>query len=518
METEGKLTINTIWIQKPSAIRDFILTALVMIIATLSGALFRYMGFTESNIVMIYILGVVVAARYTNAYKWGVMASILGVLMFNYFFTEPYYTFRAHSREYPITFSTMLIVALITSKLTAKIKKEAKESKEKERYAEQLYKVNHKLLMTRNFEEIQTVIAVSLSDLLNKTAVLYTLNGKNKLAEPFVYQINDQESISRFINADETRCAYYTAQTQKSVFSEKSMLCYMPIIGKEKVLGVAAIENLIIEEMTKEQKALMDATIVQAALVLEREDMVMKQINSEMAVQSERLKNNMLRAISHDIRTPLTGIVGSATTLLNNTGRLGDTKKKDLLTGIYEDAMWLIHSVENILDITRIDDGRLIIHKTIEAAEEIVESVMFQIKKRVYTQTIKINISEEMLFVPMDANLIVHVLYNFIDNALKYTPPNATIIIKVFKEKDECVFEVRDNGLGIAEKDLPYIFDKFYRASVGDSQQRSGMGLGLAICHSIIDVHGGKIEAYNVLEGGAVFRFTLPMEEEACGK
>ncbi|MDF2615101.1 MAG: hypothetical protein K0S71_2887 [Clostridia bacterium] len=508
------------WAEKVLAFfRDFTLTIIVMIVTTISGALFRYMGFTESNIVMIYILGVVVAARYTNAYQWGIMASVLGVAMFNYFFTEPYFTFSAHSREYPITFTTMLTVALITSALTAKIKQEAKDSKEKERYAEQLYKVNQRLLMARNFEEIKTVIAVSLADLLGKSVVLYTVNIDNRLESPLVYQVGEQHAVSRFINSDETVCANYAVETQKKVISEKSKLCYIPIIGKEKVLGVAAIEYLIIEEMTKELKNLMDATVVQAALVLEREEIMIKQKNSEITVQSERLKNNMLRAISHDIRTPLTGIVGSASTLLNHPGRVNAAKKHALLTGIYEDAMWLIHSVENILNITRIDDGRLTIHKTMELAEEIIESVMIQINKRTYVQTIKINIEETMLFVPMDANLIVHVLYNLVDNALKYTPANATIMINAFKEETNCVFEVSDNGVGIAEKDLPYIFDKFYRASLGNIEQRSGMGLGLAICQSIIDVHGGQIKAYNSPNGGAVFRFTLPIEEgEVYGK
>lgn len=518
MQKQIKISIKSKWKDKTFYLRDFIITLAVMILATLSGMLCRYMGFTESNIVLIYMLGVVLVARHTSAYGWGIGASVIGVLMFNYFFTEPYFTFSAHSREYPITFSTMLIVALITSTLTAKIKKEARDSKEKERYIEQLYKVNHKLLMTRNFEQTKTVIAVSLADLLNKNVILYTFDQKNKLEDPFVYEIREQGTIKNYVSEEEKRCAYHAAKNKQIIVSEKSALCYVPIIGQEIVLGVAAIADLVIEQMPKQQKTLMEATIVQAALVFEREHMVTKQRNLDMSVQSERLKNNMLRAISHDIRTPLTGIIGSATTLLNNAEKLNEDKKKDLLTGIYEDAMWLIHSVENILNITRIDDGRLIIHKMLEAPEEIVESVMLQIKKRYYTQTIKIHVVDKMLFVPMDANLIVRVLYNLIDNALKYTPAHATITIEVFDEENQCVFEVRDNGHGIADKDLPYIFDKFYRATVGDSQQRSGMGLGLAICQSIVDVHGGQIKAYNALEGGAVFRFTLPMEEETCGE
>ena len=497
-----------------SFLRDCVLTIIVMILTTISGVVFRHMGFTESNIVMIYILGVVVAARYTHTYLWGIIASVLGVAMFNYFFTEPYFTFNTHSHEYPITFTTMLIVALITSTLTAKIKKEAKESKEKERYAEQLYKVYQKLLVAKNFEEIKTVIAVSIANLLNKSVVLYTVNRENKLDSPFIYQVGEEDRAAIFIDANEAKCAKYTVQTKKRIFSEKSTLYYIPIVGKDKVLGVAAIEKLIITEMTKEQKNLMEATIVQAALVLEREEIVMKQKTSEIAVQSERLKNNMLRAISHDIRTPLTGIVGSATTLLNHPERVDTSKKHELLFGIYEDAMWLIHSVENILNITRIDDGRLIIHKTMELAEEIVESVIIQINKRTYSQTLKINVEETMLFIPMDANLIVHVLYNLIDNAIKYTPSDAVISVNTFRDKENYVFEVSDNGLGIPEKDLPYIFDKFYRASLGNIERRSGMGLGLAICQSIIDVHCGWITAYNSPNGGAVFRFGLPLEEE----
>lgn len=230
--------------------------------------------------------------------------------------------------------------------------------------------------------------------------------------------------------------------------------------------------------------------------------------------KKERMRANLLRAVSHDLRTPLTTIYGSSTTLLENGVVMTDEQKKNIITGIKEDSEWLVRMVENLLSITRIDSGEVKIIKTSTVLEELIDSVMLKFKKRYPTQKVEIHIPDDMIIIPMDAILVEQVIVNILENAVQHAEGMTRLTLRVFTLGNNAIFEIKDDGCGINPKRLETLFSGYYTSEgeVADSQKKNA-GIGLSVCATIIKAHGGKIKAENVKTGGAVFRFALDTEE-----
>ena len=224
------------------------------------------------------------------------------------------------------------------------------------------------------------------------------------------------------------------------------------------------------------------------------------------------MRSNLLRAISHDLRTPLAGILGASATIRENGKSLDEATFDKLIASIQEESQWLIHIVENLLSVTRINEGGSKVTKTPEAAEEVVAEAVGRVKKRFSNHTISVHVPDELLEVPMDATLIAQVLINLLENAVQHSPEDSEVIVELRKKGDTAVFEVLDSGTGILKADLPYLFENYVPHGSKPSDSSRGMGIGLSICMSIIKAHNGKMEAENRKEGGAVFRFALPLE------
>lgn len=230
--------------------------------------------------------------------------------------------------------------------------------------------------------------------------------------------------------------------------------------------------------------------------------------------EKERMRANLLRAVSHDLRTPLTTIYGSATTLAENGQTMSEAQKSDIISGIKEDSEWLIRMVENLLSVTRIDSGQVKIIKTPTVLEELIDSVMVKFKKRYPAQNIDIVLPDEMIIIPMDAMLIEQVVINILENAVQHAHGMTQLVLKVSALENHAVFEIIDDGCGIEPKKLETIFTGYNASSgeIADSQKKNA-GIGLSVCATIVKAHGGHIEAENVKTGGTVFRFMLDMEE-----
>ena len=230
--------------------------------------------------------------------------------------------------------------------------------------------------------------------------------------------------------------------------------------------------------------------------------------------EKERLRANLLRAVSHDIRTPLTTIYGSSATLLENRDGMTAGQQEKILAGIKEDADWLIRMVENLLSITRIDHGQVEIIKTPTVLEELIDSVMLKFKKRYDNQKVEIKIPDEVILIPMDAILIEQVIINILENAVRHAKGMTRLLLQVNIAEGKAVFEIKDNGCGIPPKQLDRLFTGHSIADdrPADSQKKNA-GIGLSVCAAIIKAHGGIIEAENIKTGGAVFRFALATEE-----
>jgi two-component system, OmpR family, sensor histidine kinase KdpD len=498
------------------ATQNVSITLGIMTLATFLSFLFRYIGLHESNIIVAFILGVLLVAKQTEGYFYGIIASVIGVLAFNYFFTQPYYSFTTYRPDYPVTFIIMLVAAIITSTLTTKVKQEARLSYLREKRAQILYQISKRLLKVRSINEIAEVGAKDIAKLFNRSVMITTANPSEGLGQPYIYA-NFDEQAKFFELKNELQIITETFKTGKPMgrgtesFAE-SRAYYLPIKGQSGILGVVGV-SCPERFLSGEQKNILGAVITQIALAMERERLSEKQRKAKMEVESERLRGNLLRAMSHDLRTPLTAILGATTTILDHGDVLEQEVQKKLLQDVYEDANWLFHSVENILSITRMDEGKIEIKKNMEAVEEVVGEALSRIKKLSQMHTIKVNLPDDLIMLPMDGTLIEQVLVNLIDNAIKYTPYHSIIEIKTYIAGEKVVFEVSDNGSGIAKENLPLIFNRFYTTSSINGSGRRGTGLGLAICKSIIRAHGGEISAFNNSSGGATFRFELPAKE-----
>lgn len=231
-------------------------------------------------------------------------------------------------------------------------------------------------------------------------------------------------------------------------------------------------------------------------------------------IEKEKMRANLLRAVSHDIRTPLTSIVGAVSAVLENYRKLSDEKVLSLLGDVKEEAQWLVRVVENLLLVTRIDTDGARVTKEPEIVEEILGEAVAKTKKRFPEAPIKTKVPDYLLFVPMDATLIEQVICNLLENAVLHGGKVSEILVSVAEEGEDAVFYVSDDGVGIAEEDLPHLMEtSIYRENSENVDGKRNMGIGLSVCKSIIAAHGGNIVAYNRKEGGAVFEFTLPLKE-----
>lgn len=230
--------------------------------------------------------------------------------------------------------------------------------------------------------------------------------------------------------------------------------------------------------------------------------------------EKERMRANLLRAVSHDLRTPLTTIYGSSTTLLENSEAMTDAQKTKILTGIKEDSQWLVRMVENLLSITRIDSGNVKIIKTPTVVEELIDSVILKFRKRYPLQKVELELPDNVVIIPMDAILIEQVIVNILENAVQHAEGMTILNLRVFTLGNRAIFEIKDNGCGINPKRIDTLFTKYYAqdGEIADSQKKNA-GIGLSVCATIIKAHGGSIKAENAKSGGAIFRFALDTEE-----
>lgn len=231
--------------------------------------------------------------------------------------------------------------------------------------------------------------------------------------------------------------------------------------------------------------------------------------------EKEKMRANLLRAVSHDLRTPLTTIYGSSSLIIDNYEKLDDNQKKQMVSGIKEDSEWLIRMVENLLSVTRIDSGNVKLIKTPTVLEELVDSVILKFKKHYPNQNVELDIPDELVVIPMDAILIEQVIINILENAIHHAVGFTKLRLCVFKTDGKAIFEISDNGCGIPSEKLDNIFDGYTEKTneIYDANKRNA-GIGLSVCQTIIKAHDGTITAENLKSGGAVFRFSLSTAED----
>lgn len=510
INTDKLYNKNLIW-------SNLLKTISIMILSLLISLFFKKIGFNESNIILILTIGVLFVSTFTYRYIYGVIASVLAVLSFNFFFIKPYYTFLISDTEYLITFLIMLIATLITSTLASRLKEEAIISAIKEKRIKLLYINNKKLLKSKSKLDIARHCKDSLVDIFNKDVLIVIKDGLSKTIEFNHYSNSIVESIYNSSLEKESLEKCFSIGTPLGATTQidsTRKIYYHPIKGKQSILGVIGIFSEDKSPISENEKVILESISTQVALAIEKEDLYEQNKKSLLETHKEKLRSNLLRSISHDLRTPLASILGSTSTLIDNYEKLDDTIKKELLNNIYDDTDWLTRSVENILSMTRIDEGEFKIKKNMEIAEEIVADAVKRLSRFKENKTINVKLPKDIIIIYVDALLIKQVLVNLIDNAIRYTDENSKIEISVEKNKNNVIFKVCDNGKGIKESNINNIFEKFYTTSDNKNIEKRGIGLGLSICKSIVLAHGGEIKAYNNKYKGATFEFSIPSEEK----
>lgn len=492
-------------------VRYVLITTLLIVAATGIGWLFRGMEFPETNIVIVYLLSILLVARLTRGFWYGIFSTVAATCAFNYFFTEPYFTLKVNNSTYFITFFIMAITAIITSALTSKVKQSAVEAQEKEAEASALYKLTNRLTDAADLSDIASIATSTISNIMGCRVAFLCFDENGQPEQTFIQQQDDGKQVRRKI--DDTAEMRHRMEGLRTAFDMGTEFCDWPIYGREQILGILRVPSKTASTMSETKTRLLRAMIESTALAMDRFRSTQERMKSKEETAQERYRGNLLRAISHDLRTPLSGIMGTSEMLMDMTEK--NDGRYALAEGIHKDADWLHSLVENILSLTRLQDGRLTLDKQMEAVEEVIGSAVNHVMQRSSEHEITVHIPDEPLFVPMDAKLIVQMLVNLLDNAVKHTQPQNEIAVTVTKndETEQAVFSVADRGSGIAAADLPNIFQMFYTTHGKQADAQRGVGLGLAICEAIVTAHGGTIEGHNRSDGqGAEFIVTLPME------
>ncbi len=483
-------------------------------ICTLIGFLFSHLGFTDANMIMVYLLGLLAVSVSTAHRAFSLIWAVVSVLLFDLLFTTPRFTFYAYGTGYPVTFLVMFAAAFIISTLAIRLKQNASQSAKSARRVSVVLETDRQLSRAKTREEILSVLADQLGQLLKRSLVIYPADGE-RLGDPIFYPgagdttpyRTDQErqavewAFSRRKRAGATTdmypCSdylYYSMRVQENVYG---------------VVGVAVHDT----PLDASEQSMLASVVGECSLALENARNAREKEESLVLAENERLRANLLRAVSHDLRTPLTSIMGSADNLLSSGDSLDAGTRRQLYTDIYDDAQWLSGMVENLLSASRMEDGSLNLNMTTELMDDMVAEAVRRMGRRLDGYAVSIRKLDELLFVKADARLVVQVMINLLDNAVKYAPPGSRIGIDTVGAGEQVLVRVADEGPGIPDDQKDRIFDLFYTGSNPTGDSRRGLGLGLALCQSIMKAHHGTITARDNEPRGTVFELTFPRDE-----
>ncbi|QXP91458.1 sensor histidine kinase [Methylococcus capsulatus] len=466
--------------------------------------------FELTNLVMVYLLGVIfVATRYGRGPS--ILASILGVLAFDFFFVVPYHTFSVADTQYLFTFAVMLSVALVTANLMANVRSQAKVASHRERRATVLYAMSKELAASRSEAEIVRIAVRQIETEFGGRAVLLFPDESGRigypvspLAEEFLPGID--MSVAQWV-FDHDEMAGRGTNTLPGASG-----VYIPLTGAEKTIGVLVMKPVNLRRVfLPEQQKLLQTFVNLIVQAIERVRLAEQARINQVRMESERLRNSLLSSISHDLRTPLATIVGSASTLVEGDYALEPEDRRELCRAIYDESRRMASLVNNILDMAWFDAGVVKLHLQWHVLEEIVGTVLTRLKKQLERRPVTVRLPRDAPFVYVDSVMLEQVLANLMENAIRYTPENSPIEIAAEATPFTMTITVSDHGPGIPKGQEELIFEKFYR--VHREGPQSGVGLGLAICRAIVEAHGGYIRARNRAGGGAVFTIVLPLRE-----
>jgi two-component system sensor histidine kinase KdpD len=489
----------------PSVLVDYALAAgSAAAVTLLCRVLDPYLAAT--NLAMLYLLGAAAVASRGHRGP-SILYSVLAVLCLDFFFIPPRLSFTVADSQYLVTFAVMLSVALLISTLSVRLRDEAQSARRAELRAETLRDLSQRLAGTRGVEPTLQAGTRHLSEVFDAEVAALVPGEDGSLSarawsgrEPALAA--KEMAVATWVFGSGRPAGLGTATLPVS-----TALC-APLLGSSGPVGVLRVEPRRPESLLDpERLLLLDAFANQIALALEADRNQEDARRSQLRAETERVRSSLLSAVSHDLKTPLAAIMGSASEVLRS-GRLEKTAGS-LVENIRDEAERLARLVHNLIETTRLDSG-VELRKESLPLEEVLGSALEGLARRLGARPVRTDLPEDLPLVPVDAVLLQQVFVNLIENALLHAPGAAPIEISARRDGASVSVEVADRGPGLPADDLAKVFDKFYRGSTG-----GGAGLGLAICRAIVEAHGGRIEALNRDGGGAVFRFRLPLGEKS---
>ena len=497
-------------------LRELLLTLGILTAATAIGWLFLRLGFTDANIITLYLLGVLFTSVLTSGYTCGILASILSVILFNYFLTEPHLSLLAYGSGYPVTFVIMLGASILTGTLAAKLKAHAQLSAHDAFRTKLLFDTNQQLQKAQSEEDAYQTTAVQLQRLLERDILVYPAEN-GQLGTGLFYAADGSPACSVPPAQQEREVVEWTWQNRKRAGATtaqfpRAKYLYLAIRTQQQAYGVIGI-SIAGKPLDAFESSITLSILGECALALDNLRNAREKEEAAVLAKNEQLRANLLRSISHDLRTPLTSISGNADTLLHSYNVLDEQTRKQIFTDIYDDAQWLTGLVENLLSITKIADGSVKLRLSDQVVDDIVSEALRHIDRRSAEHHITVDCGDEPLLVRVDAGLIVQVLINLVNNAVKYTPAGSNIRITAIPRENMAEICVSDNGPGIPDELKERVFEMFFTGGnpIGDS--RRSLGLGLTLCQAIIHAHNGEMTLKENSPHGCIFSFTVPLSE-----
>jgi two-component system, OmpR family, sensor histidine kinase KdpD len=499
----------------PPQYSPYIFGAGVVTLAVFVGALVHGV-WAQANLTMLFLLAVAIVAV-----QWGrgpaTLAAVVSLGAFAFFFGPPSFTYTVADAQYLVTVAALLVVGLVIGTLASRTREQAQAARSREAYMAALHALSGELAATNDIDAVLQAVGRHIAATFGRGVALFLPRGdalQVRLETPGFPLSENERAVADWVYRHGHSAGYGTDTVPAAAAR------YIPLKTSQRIVGVLGVQpSSSGPRLTPEQRRLVDAFASQAALAIERVELGEEARRGDIARETERLQTALLNSISHDLRTPLASITGALTTLADHAP--GDEAvRRELLQNAREQAERLNHLVGSLLDLNRLEAGTLRLRVQPGDVEDLIGAAIAQLGDPAQHRDIRITVDPHLPAVPMDFALVTQALVNVLDNALRYSPPEAPVDVGARLVGNEVQIRVEDRGPGVPPGDITRIFDKFYRVQ-HDGVRGHGAGLGLAISHGIVEAHGGRIWAANRPDGGAIVAFALPVrppDTEAAGE
>lgn len=513
---------------------DLGVSAGLLLAATVIGALLDHPGIAPS-IMIVYVLAVQLCAFFTWSRLYCLLTSAAAVALYNFLFIDPRYSLTFIDRIYPGMFVIMFLVSLVSSSISLALRRALAQAAASDRRTQMVLETNRMLQRCADQQQIVHATATQLARLSGCPCVWYSADeeGDDLLPHVAYTAVGDAASIHQLAPQMPpllSASAYVGTPLDATYGGSAFYGIYLTVrsgdamVREGKPSSVVGVLAIVAEPdaLTHEERMLADAIVSEGELALDRARAMEAREEAAVLAKNEQLRANLLRSISHDLRTPLTSISGNADVLLDQgstgTAVLDAQTRRNMLLSIRSDALWLNATVENLLAITKLEGGGMHLSTTLELVDDIVEEALRHVNPAVREHELKVVSCDEPALVNVDARLMVQVVVNLVNNAITYTPAGSHIVVSIVAADGRVSCAVADDGPGIAPEDRARIFESFYTANHGLADGHRSVGLGLSLCRSIMLAHGGSIEVAAAEPHGSVFTIELPAADVSFDK